>query len=651
SDAGDLLGKALFTVGVSTQQRTPIVNDTRVRGDRVGQVLASGSYWFPARMDLDTMLNKIDSRLVDNLYVIKGPYSARYGPAFDFIDIQLLQSPRYSSNEIFGSTSATYKTNGEQLYGRQNVWGGGPSSGYYLSYGHSLGNDYVDGSGVGLPSSFHSRDVFATMGWDLSLYQNLEFTYLRLDQTGLEFPGLVFDINVLVTNGFEVVYEDQDPLLGDYFQVEGWHNRTKFSGDTLGQGINRQLPGIKTILYSPDGLSGAAITNADSSSSGYRMDTTWYDDLGHSVTLGSDLTHLQQQLNDIEVFLPPNDNNFPIPPSFMTDVGLFAESSQEIGDRFVFRSGGRLDYVYTGADDFVPGVPLPLSVILDADLPQDFWLWSAYLSGEYRWDANWTSSFAAGIAQRPPTLTELYATAPFIGTIQQGLTFVGGDPLLKPERIRQFDLGLRYETRDVRARVSAFNAWIEDYITYDLTAPADPEGGLSTGVLFTNTQLARFNGFEVATEWDLLPYLLGYANVSLVEGHDRTRERGARGVPGPRSGVPGNSREPLPGIPPLFATLGLRFYDGSSNPHWWTDLQARVVDDQSRNAATLAELPTPGFTVWNLRTFLQVTPSMVIVTGIENLTDKFYFEHLDYRAGLGVFRPGISYYFGTEVSY
>ncbi|MEZ6124852.1 MAG: hypothetical protein R3C49_17020 [Planctomycetaceae bacterium] len=71
NDIGDLLRKSISSHGVSTQDRTPIVNDTRVRGQRAGQVLASGSYWTPVRSDLDTMMNKIDSRLVEDVIVIK----------------------------------------------------------------------------------------------------------------------------------------------------------------------------------------------------------------------------------------------------------------------------------------------------------------------------------------------------------------------------------------------------------------------------------------------------------------------------------------------------------------------------------------------------------------------------------------------------
>jgi hypothetical protein len=123
TDAGNLLGKSQRTLGVRGNERSPIITDTRIRGSHVGQLLASGSYWFPARPDLDTLLSKIDSRIVEDMIVIKGPYAARYGPGFNFIDIALERSPRYAGYESHGS-SIEYKTNGDQWYGRQTVWGG-----------------------------------------------------------------------------------------------------------------------------------------------------------------------------------------------------------------------------------------------------------------------------------------------------------------------------------------------------------------------------------------------------------------------------------------------------------------------------------------------------------------------------------------------
>ena len=78
---------------------------------------------------------------------------------------------------------------------------------------------------------------------------------------------------------------------------------------------------------------------------------------------------------------------------------------------------------------------------------------------------------------------------------------------------------------------------------------------------------------------------------------------------------------------------------------------ARIVANQDRVAATLFEQETPGFTVYNLRTFVKASDAITMVAGVENLTDKQFREHFDPRNHSQVFRPGINFYFGSEVVY
>ena len=56
---------------LEVQHRTPIVSDPRVRGYQSGQVVstADGGYFFAARPDLDTIVSRIDSALVENIDV------------------------------------------------------------------------------------------------------------------------------------------------------------------------------------------------------------------------------------------------------------------------------------------------------------------------------------------------------------------------------------------------------------------------------------------------------------------------------------------------------------------------------------------------------------------------------------------------------
>ncbi len=308
TDAGRFLGTSTAIVGVGMQRRNPVVTDVRTRGEHMGQLIASGSYWVPARADLDTLLNKVDSRIVQDMIVVRGPYSALHGPGFSFVDFELLPSPRFEDGfESHGSTSFDFKTNGQQWYGRQSVWAGSDNWGTRVSYGHRTGNDYstgnVGGVGFEIPSSYNSRDFEGAIGWDPTNDRHLEFHYLRLDQTGVEFPGMVFDMRFLVTDSFGLSYVIEDQPTYDLATLDSWYNRTRFAGDTLAAGKNRQIPTLRCNLYPFDGSGdpakvddciknpssgkGTAFTDVDAASTGYSAAFSWGQEDMPQLSLGT----------------------------------------------------------------------------------------------------------------------------------------------------------------------------------------------------------------------------------------------------------------------------------------------------------------------------------------------------------------------------
>ena len=117
------------------------------------------------------------------------------------MDIDLLGSPRFEDGwQTHASSGLDFKTNGEQWYTRQTAWGGDQDWGFRVDYGHRTGNDYRSGDGTRIPSSYKSRHLDVAIGADLDDDTTLEFHYLRLDQTDVEFPGQAFDIDYLVTD-------------------------------------------------------------------------------------------------------------------------------------------------------------------------------------------------------------------------------------------------------------------------------------------------------------------------------------------------------------------------------------------------------------------------------------------------------------------
>lgn len=676
TDTGNFLSKANGMLNVQTQARTPVNNDIRVRGDRIGQITPNGSYWVPARYDLDTMLSKIDSRNVREVTVVKGPYSVRYGPGFNFVDVELLGSPRYEDGfHGEGSTSIEYKTNGEQWYGRQSLWGGAEDWGYRFSYGHRTGNDYTTGAGTDIPASYNSRNLDASIGFDLADDSRIEFNYMRLDQTHMEFPGLVFDINFLVTDAFELTYVRENQPEYDLWQFETWYNRTRFAGDTFSPAKNRQIPTLAANLYPYDGSGstlmidptiindlnpanpklgkGTAITDVDQLSSGFSSLMTWGRNGESQLTAGVDFRYVAQSLNDIENQRPPTSSNFPIPPSYAANPGVLVDWIEPLGNDVVIRAGARADWVQTDAKNYLPTLAVPMTESLAVDtLGRNFALWSAFVNGDYALDDDWTIVAGAGYSQRPPTLTELYANGSFIGVLQTGLTAVTGDPNLQPEQRAQLDLGLQADLDRFRGSANVFYAWVHDYVTFDARSiPTSLLGQKIYRVAFMNTDLATLGGYELYGEYDVTSYVTGFATLNYVEGRDHSRNAPSRyRAVGYRSDV-NRPEEPLPGISPLQARLGVRFHEAVSDPPWGVELSARMVNQQSRIAASLGEQETAGFTVVNLRSYWRPREKLLLIAGVENLLDRYYREHLDYRSGLGVFQPGINFYFSTELSY
>jgi outer membrane receptor protein involved in Fe transport len=678
--------------------RSPNSHDPRVRGARAGRLVVSGSYWAPAREDLDTPMDKIDSRMLQDMVVIKGPYTTRLGPALRFVDFELVDSPRYEEGfRALASTALEYKTNGAQLYGRQNVWGGGQDWGFRVGYGHRTGNDYETGSSLfdadGLiPASYNSRNLHVAGGYDPTDTSRLEFYYLRLDETNVEYSSLVYDINALQTDGYQLRFTDWGGVAYDLLEIEGWYNRTAFTGDTSRPAKNRQIPTLRSLFgLAPDQY---LVTDVDGMSAGYRASVTWGEADCPQWTVGTDMIRLGQQLNDvvpdtIQTYpLPPYDPytipgmNYPIPRSQSLDVGLFTEQVLPADNGLTVRTGARADLIANKAREYVPGmgeydplvfppvnVPKSLSELKDAPLDQNFFPWSLYATADYALTSDWTVMGGAGYGMRPPTLTELYSAGPFLGSLQPGLTYVEGDPELDSERMIQLDLGVRGDLGDLRVSLTGFHAWIFDYITYDNVGtfyqpplpPFDP-GQVLQQAAYVNTDLATLTGFELLADQDLSSWLSGFAWMSYVQGEDHGRTKPSRigallreqadyPADTPRSFVDGVDNEPLPGISPLEARVGLRIHQPQPNPGWGAEFEVRMVDRQDRVAATLYEQVTPGFTILNARAFWRPWEDFGIFSGVENITDRFYREHLDFRSGRGTYRPGVNFYLLTEIVY
>lgn len=648
-DMGKSITDSNAALGVAPEPRAETVTATATTTGRDEGKTAGNSFWIPARQDLDTALSKIDAQNVQDVVIIKGPYSSRHGPGRQFTDVALIPSPRFENGfSSAGSSSYHYESNGEQWSARQALSVGAQDWGALYSYDHRGGVDYLAGNGTATPGSYHTRESFFTLGKDLASDRSIEFYYLRLDQTDVEFPGYAFDIDFLVTDAFDVTYQVEDQCNFDRWESSAWYNRTRFEGNAQSPAKRRQFPLYDTLDYE-------GFTDVDSMSSGAKTEMTWGQDGCSQFAIGADLRFIKQELNEIsDTLLPPLffprvfGINSPVPKSTMTDPGVFAEWVGPLDELLWVKVGARVDFINVDVIDDPAKLAslgpnrVPLSDILGtSDFHRNMTPWLAYLSAQYELNETWKLLVGVAHSRRPPTLTELYAAGTFMFVLQNGLNSVTGDPRLALEKSWHFDLGLICELERLRAGVSGFHTLLQDYITYVTTSVV---AGEQFNLRYVNTDLATLSGFEAFVTYDARSWATAFATLSYVEGADHTRVSPV---------VPAPGVEPLPAIPPLEGRVGIRLHNEADDV-WWIEFSGRLVADQQRVASSLGETPTSGFVTGDIHGSWQATDSLLVTSGVTNFTDTLYREHLSFRSpttGSPVFQPGISFYVGSELSY
>jgi iron complex outermembrane receptor protein len=177
-----------------------------------------------------------------------------------------------------------------------------------------------------------------------------------------------------------------------------------------------------------------------------------------------------------------------------------------------------------------------------------------------------------------PNAVELYANGPHIAT----LAFEIGNPDLKEEIGLGGDLTLRKTAGRARGEVSLFANRIDDYIFEQFTGELEGEEGGDEEplrVIRFAQRDAEFRGAE------------GRLNLELVhsEPHHLSLDLGADYV---RAKLR-DTGEPLPRIPPLRYSAGLRY----ASTHWGAGVEWRRAEEQDRVAE--AETKTPGYDLVN----------------------------------------------------
>lgn len=290
--------------------------------------------------------------------------------------------------------------------------------------------------------------------------------------------------------------------------------------------------------------------------------------------------------------------------------------------------------------------------------------------------------FRWGNSYREPGITERYLLRDFGDPTFSVLVIPNA--ALRPERGREYDLGVKVQRARWNASAGYFVNNLRDFIGSAfgpvLFVPPDPARGLEPispffpvhGVLYvqrTNTARARIKGFEGTYEASLqlghAGVITPFGSVGWLKGSNLTPDENTLNLIAgfynrndtavPLSGSPNDA--PLSSITPFRTINGIRFDD--SQRRWFAEYelryQARVkrADPLDLSAAISTEYGTlaslNSFSVQAVRggyTRRQEKYRMTISLGMENLTNRLYFEHFQTAPA-----PGRSVVFGTTLEF
>jgi outer membrane receptor protein involved in Fe transport len=662
TDLGSLLSKSDDVQTVGTQRRSQVAFDPHIRGYRFGEIYsqAAGEYFLPVRLDLDSMLSKIDPYLIQQVTVIPGPYGLRYGPGFSFIDITLIDTPRSNCGPTWNNrASLMYRGNGNQIAGQDTLSGGGQNYGFISGYGLRTGSDYRSGNGQLIPSSYHNQNALLQLGWDTA-NGRVEARYSRYDLWNTEYALQFFDVSSLQTDSFNLNYAGTDQVSGADQIAQVWWNQTKFNGNDTGADKNEIRQRIVNGLNNDFGTALNAnqfqgFVNGGLTSAGARAVRTYGEATGDYQRFGTDFRYVTQStferfnIIDPTNTVPVEDRTFTTnqPHSVLIDPGMFAEWGTPWTSYFKTALGGRVDYVNTkprqSEYDNTPGAP----GVSNVNFNQNDVLLASYMTSELQLTQEWTIRSGLGYAERVPDLVNRYADGVFLGILQNGFSKVIGDPSLKKERATQVDTSVIANYGYVNARATAFYSWIDNYNTYT-TFGVDPPTGAQL-LLASNTALATLGGGELYGDYRYDDITTFFASAQYVQGIDQVIHRN------------------LPQIYPLQSRLGVRWADPAASSQWGFEWGVRLVaaqhrigylrDDFSATTSTPVESPTGGFYTSYVRGYYNLSQNFHLVGGIDNMFNRNYIEHLDLRlrgpavtpGGItNAFAPGFTAYAGLE---
>lgn len=556
----------------------------------------------PSRMDSPS--SYISPETYDKLTVIKGPQSVQWGPGNSAATVLFERGPeefdalgaRLDASVLVGS-NARFDTKVDAAVGGEQ--------GYMRILGNtSKADDYKDGAGDKVHSQWDKWNADLALGWTPSTDTLIELsggtgdgeaayagrgmdgTKFKRESLGLRFKQENLGTTWQVLEG-QVYYNYADHIMDNYKLRKAPNNP------------NAGMPMMR----------GPFVSQVDRRTAGGRIKSTWRWD---SIELVAGIDGQQNEHRGRKGPAADYTAQSRVKDAEFTQVGVFAENTWLLNSNDRVISGVRLDR-HTATDKRVQLCTMMNACLANPTADQE--RSKTMPSGFARWEHDLTSLPATtyvgvGHSQRFPDYWEMFSAS-----LQPiGMPVTGFEPTafatVKPEKTTQLDFGLQYQNGPIEMWASGYVGVLNDYLLFDYQTSSSSVSNID----------AQIMGAELGGSHYFAPGWKAEFSLAYAWGENTSDNR------------------PLPQMPPLEANFGLNY----EQDNWSASFLSRLVSKQTRVAKQQGNVTgkdfdeSSGFAVFSLNGAYRLNSNLSFSTGIDNLFDKEYSEHLNLAGNNGL---------------
>ncbi len=548
----------------------------------------------PNRMDPPTAYTELSS--YDQITVIKGVNSVTYGSGGSGGTVLFERNPpSFDADKPYqGQINVGTSTNGLTQDLNATVSAGGDQGYIVLQGSKKSADNYSDGNGNEIRSSYESRQGHVDLGWTPNDDHEFKVSYEKTYIDDALFQGATMDAP----------------------SSEGQTSRFNYQGDN----INQAIQSIEVDLYASEvdhlmdnytfrpatPVANQLEAPSNVKTTGAKIELS---SQVHQTTLNYGLqmellekTALVQRPTGVSIF-----NLWPKTES--TTNSIFLEGTTALSPQQKLIAGVRYEsvntqakeaFTVTDAGNTAYGLYNSTYTNYSGQTKSDNNNLNALLRYEHSFKKSINGFIGLSLTHRNPDATELYMA-------RGGTSQWVGNPDLKPEAHNQLDIGFSQKNTDSQWAISAYYDVVENYILRDFAQNQAADINITgTHNIYLNKDAVIY-GLEASGQRKLSSQWLVGTTATLTKGRNTTDNRN------------------LSNMPPLSGTLFTQYHDNQ----WQVGARLNFATEQTDINKEYGELETPAWSTVDLYGNYQINANVKLSLGVDNLFNHAYQNYLN----------------------